>query len=245
MKKTIELKVGDEMRVIGGDLTIRQYQVLRELKGTDYTPSKLLSALFDIPEETINQLPAEVGKQILGLVWGEFESLDKDKVIFTFNFKGTNYGFQKNINEMNFAGFVDYELFITDGIEKNLDKLAALMYRPITSQILKSYSIEEYDSDKMIKRAEQFKDLPVKYVLSGVFFYSVVAQIYIDNMRHSLTFTRQKMIVKNLLKKKAMKLPKWMQQRVLQGIGTDRLLTLLTKILLKSKKFSKSISLRY
>lgn len=116
---------------------------------------------------------------------------DKYPFIDSFVLNGVEYGFIPSWKYMSFAEFVDLDSLLTktpDVIMDNLHIICSIMYRPIISKKKKhDFQIEKYDSKTMEERAELFKkDLDVKYVLGGQFFFSQFVQKYSNYSRLSL-----------------------------------------------------------
>ena len=108
-----------------------------------------------------------------------------------FELNGVQYGFIPSWKKMSFAEFVDLDTLMnkdTKEIINNLHIICAIMFRPIVSQKSEhDFQIENYDSAKMEERAELFKkQLDVKYVLGGQFFFSRFAKQFSEPTHQSL-----------------------------------------------------------
>ena len=138
----------------------------------------------------------------------------------TFTLNGVDYGFIPSWKSMSFAEFVDLDTLMNkpmNEIIENLHIICAIMYRPITKKNTEhDFIIEEYDSEEMIQRAEIFKrELDVKYVLGGQFFFSQFAEQSLKNtplysmskwknfwLKMKVTWKMRKWIWKSLLNKR-------------------------------------------
>jgi hypothetical protein len=92
---------------------------------------------------------------------------------------------------MSFAEFVDLDTLMNKKPEEIIDNLhiiCAIMYRPIISRKSEhDFKIEDYNSISMEERAELFKkELDVKYVLGGQFFFSRFVEQYSNYSPQSL-----------------------------------------------------------
>jgi hypothetical protein len=113
-------------------------------------------------------------------------------LIDRFELDGIHYGYIPSYKEMSFAEFADLDTLLTKKPEEIMDYLhiiTAIMYRPIVSEKKKhNFKIEKYDSDKMIERAELFKEkLDVKFALGGQFFFIKFVNNSSNYIRLSLT----------------------------------------------------------
>jgi len=149
---------------------------LKDLFSDSYYAAKLVSIvtdatvdeLLDTDFEQVNYLAAHI-INLLPKTTPKFE----DK--FTLN--GVKYGFLPNWKELTYAEFVDIDTIVTRTEDEMLNMmhiLAAVMYRPIVSEISEhDFEIEKYDVKTMVKRSELFKEkLDVRYVLGAQLFFS-------------------------------------------------------------------------
>lgn len=87
----------------------------------------------------------------------------------TFTFKGVEYGFIPNLDDMTLGEYVDLDE--TYGDWDSMHKAMSILYRPITNKSRGRYLIEDYEGTK---NAESFKKLPLNIVFgTTVFFYSL------------------------------------------------------------------------
>ena len=98
-----------------------------------------------------------------------------------FVLNGVEYGFIPSWKNMSFAEFVDLDTLLTKtpfDIMNNLHIICAIMYRPIIFKKSEhNFQIEKYNADTVEERANLFlKELDVKYVLGGQFFFSRFAE---------------------------------------------------------------------
>jgi hypothetical protein len=105
---------------------------------------------------------------------------------------------------MSFAEFVDLDTLLnkkTEEIVDNLHIICAIMYRPIISKKKEhDFQIEVYDSKIMEERAEIFKkELDVKYVLGGNFFFSNFVKKYSNHSHQSLIMRSRSFMRKMVL----------------------------------------------
>lgn len=175
-------------------LSIEDYQKIYMIKDfieEEFYQTKLINAITGIKNDLLiktNHIQINyLSNYILSLFPDtKYPFIDK----FTLN--GIEYGFIPSWKKMSFAEFVDLDTFMNktpEEIVNNLHILCAIMYRPIISKRKEhDFKIEEYDIDKMEERAELFlKELDVKYVLGGQFFFSRFAKESLNYIPQSLT----------------------------------------------------------
>jgi hypothetical protein len=185
-------------------LTIENYikvYNIKDLLGEQFFQAKLINAVTNAPLGKILMSPhAEVT-----FITNHLMSLFPDpnyKFHDSFELNGVEYGFIPSWKQMSFAEFVDLDTLLTKStkeIMSNLHIICAIMYRPIISKKSKhNFLIEDYDPKTMLDRAELFKkELDVKYVLGGQFFFSRFAKTSLLPTRPSLT-QRMKIYLKML-----------------------------------------------
>jgi hypothetical protein len=107
----------------------------------------------------------KVGEQVLSIVTGS-----NKKVVTTFEYEGTEYQFL-DIQNLSFGQYIDIETFLSKDENyrvQNLNELAAYLY------IEKG---TKYGETPISKRADKFKDLPIKYMEGSVFFLLSTANL--------------------------------------------------------------------
>jgi hypothetical protein len=92
---------------------------------------------------------------------------DKPDFIHRFTYKGVEYGFIPNLNDITTGEFIDLDEYIKDG--KQLHKIAAILYRPIIKSSGKLYDIEKYEGTS--KYAEIMMGVDYKVVLGALVFF--------------------------------------------------------------------------
>ena len=164
---------------------------VKDLFEDEYLKAKVVNLLTDCPMDTL--LEAENHK-VEFLAKSIFEMVPRPpyNLIDRFELDGIHYGYIPSYKEMSFGEFADLDTLLTKKPEEIMDYLhiiTAIMYRPIVSEKKKhNFKIEKYDSDKMIERAELFKEkLDVKFALGGQFFFINFVNNSSSYIRLSLT----------------------------------------------------------
>lgn len=85
----------------------------------------------------------------------------KLKPIVTY--KGKEYGFIPNLEELSFGEYIDLDQYLTD--VKDMHKALGVLYRPITQRFGSKYAIEDYEPN------DGYKDFPLGAGLGATLFF--------------------------------------------------------------------------
>ena len=95
-----------------------------------------------------------------------------------------NYGFVPDINSISFGEWLDLDLNCND-FPKNLNKLLAILFRPIKSEIGKRYAIEDYDANIHLKNVDEFNDMPLMIANGAMVFFSNIEKELLNHFQES------------------------------------------------------------
>ena len=87
----------------------------------------------------------------------------------TFTYKGIEYGFIPNIDDLTTGEFIDIENYQKE--PRDLYKVMSVLYRPIKEKSKKRYLIEPYKG----KINEAFKDMPSNVAFGAQLFFYLIA----------------------------------------------------------------------
>lgn len=158
------------------DITLEQYQKFSKVNTEENEDSSfLLHKTVEIfcgldLKDTLKIKYSSVSEiiAILNKVFKETPELTP-----TFTFKGVEYGFIPNLDDMTLGEYVDLD--DTFGDWENMHKAMSVLYRPITNKLKGRYLIEEYEG---FKNAEKFKELPLNIVFgTTVFFFALSSEL--------------------------------------------------------------------
>ena len=202
----IEFEIKKKNYVIPEVLTIENYVKIykvKDLLGEEYFQAKLINAITGAKLEDIlkanHSKITYLSEYILSLFPpNDYPFIDK------FELKGVEYGFIPSWKNMSFGEFVDLDTLLNkkpEEIVDNLHIICAIMYRPIISKKKDhDFQIEVYEVKSMEERAELFKkELDVKYVLGGNFFFSNFVNKYLNSSPQSLTMRSRNFMRKMVL----------------------------------------------
>jgi len=163
------------------DVTLDKWIKLISKKEKTKTEEALetISVLSDIPKKIIKELSInDVAAIMKKLAILQESANNKLKKIIKLD--NVEYGFHPNLEEITLGEYADIETYMKNGIEDNLPKLMAVLYRPITEKSGTNYSIEAYGLSDSRMRAEKFKEMKAENVNSSlVFFWTFVKELSI------------------------------------------------------------------
>lgn len=109
---------------------------------------------------------------------------DKPDFIQRFEFDGVEYGFIPKLDDITVGEFIDLDQYIKEG--KQLHKIAAILYRPVTKRNGKLYDIEKYEGTS--KYADTMMKVNYKVILGAlVFFWNLGNSL----LKASLTYSQK------------------------------------------------------
>lgn len=92
----------------------------------------------------------------------------------------TKYGFHPNLSNITTGEFADLDTLCQD-LNKNLDKVMAILYREVTIEKSNKYQVKPYDGDLDI-RAKLFKEkMPANVVNGAIVFFWNLGRDYLNN----------------------------------------------------------------
>jgi hypothetical protein len=101
---------------------------------------------------------------------------------------GKRLGFLPDINGMTFREHVDLDQLAQtiwiDGAEcnyKELPRLMAILFRPVTEQVGEYYNVAKYDLDKMSSYMPEIMDLTLDRVNGALLFFSSIGAELVNN----------------------------------------------------------------
>lgn len=169
MKKEIEIKVPTSWKSV----TLKQYLNLQNDlaaygdNDVSYTAT-LLYHICGVKPEWIPQLPIETLNFIKTDLRGFMgdSNYDLQKII---TIDGKEYGFEPNLSAMSYAAYLDITKYEIITIDKNWNKIMAILYRPITKKMAGLYEIQSYDSNK--SKPELFDNIGMDVHFGAMFFF--------------------------------------------------------------------------
>lgn len=136
---------------------------------------KVISILTGIEEEIVKTIKLEHMNLIQNNIQFMFKN-DNIEIVDRFEIDGVKYGFNYELGKITFGEFIDLDDFSRpEEINKNMDILLAILYRPIKEINKDDYEILEYDDETVRERADIFKTkLTMDKALGGLVFFSLL-----------------------------------------------------------------------
>lgn len=160
------------------EITVSHYaELMRRMSysQTDFEKSvDLITVLLGIPYQTIIQFEPEKLYELTAYLQEKLESCNIE-FQKSFKWRGVEYG-ALNLNKMTFGEYIDIANYMKSDkyIYININKICAVLYRPVISNKKNKVVIAPYDLEQQEELAELFVDLPVKYffgVINNLFNY--------------------------------------------------------------------------
>jgi len=213
--KNIQLVIDDKTIEVPEEMTIGMYQIIQSNPELfENNPHQYISLFTGIPFPELKNLNVDQINLIETFLSSRVEVPSKNELVLTFEHDGVMYGLENDWSKLAFGAWIDFEVYSSENIVQNINKIMAILYRPVISSDKKNpkkYKITPYKSEEIEDRAQIMLDVPVRYWLgASQFFFSVVAT-YIKNMKASLEGT---MKINNLITKGWRKLPKVIKRRL-------------------------------
>ena len=180
-----------------GDVTLDKWVKLINKKEKTKSQEALdtISILSDIPKKVINELSVEDIAVILKRI-AYLQEKDNSKLKKIFKLNDIEYGFHPNLEEITLGEYADIETYLKNGIENNLTKLMAVLYRPVTERDGNNYSIEAYGTSNSRMRAEKFKKMKASDVNNALVFFWILGKELLIALQQFLMEQNQEILNK-------------------------------------------------
>lgn len=188
----IEIKVGKKDIQMPEKLSILQYQRLKDRENIKKDPIQFIVSMTGLNDEDVKYANKNDVDFVYRFLTQHYLMKQSRELKTSFELDGIKYGLMSQITTLNFGGWVDLEFLTADGVEKNMDKIMSLFYRPIVKEKDEGFELEIYDHDSMLERAEIFKDLPVEYFWGLSDFFMSLVKAFTENTKASLEYQRTK-----------------------------------------------------
>jgi len=159
------------------EVTLEKWTELIKLKESSNSEEalKTIELLSDIPQLLISELALHDVVSLLGHI-AEIQSKVEGKFRDTIIIDKKKYGFHPNLEKITLGEWADIEACLKLGLEENMHRVMAVLYRPILEQKGKRYSIESYDHNTTEVRAERFKQMKASDVNNSLLFFWSLGQ---------------------------------------------------------------------
>jgi len=170
-------QLGKEVKILipesARELTVEQYQKFLKVEGDEtFTMLKALELFANIPLKVAYAMKAD---DILSISTDIFTMISvKHPLVKRLSFRGKEYGFVPNLEEMSFGEYIDLDNYLSD--MQSLHKTIGVLYRPITIEKGDLYEIEPYNG------TDGYSDFPLDVALGAtLFFYRLSNRLLKDS----------------------------------------------------------------
>ena len=210
--RVIKLKIGEDVKryelpTSWDEVSVGQYTSLMiAVDKEDSTEIELmiksLEALADIPGGLLTKAPIKMLREAYKQL-GELTSINPNNELSrVVEIDGIEYGFIPDFDDFTLAEFVDLDNYLQDGFN-NLDKVFAVLYRPVLERDGIKYTIEDYDLKDIIKRRKLFRErMSIDTVYAALVFFCNIGKKHTESMLSyleeeikSLSITKSSQIV--------------------------------------------------
>ena len=187
-----------------GDLTIETYyriQSLITLIDLSEVQVQVVSILSGAPELEVREMEAEAFAKVwYGVEIGPLNAATDEGFKRVIEVEGRRYGFI-HLQKLTIGELADLDTIKSHPqSEKQLHKIMAILFRPITSEEGSTYEIEPHQTEGFTERADLFlTKLPVLQVLGAIDFFFHITKVSLNSMLDSLTKTLTEMLTSGIL----------------------------------------------
>ena len=194
--RVIKLKIGEDVKryelpTSWDEISIGQYSKLMiAVDKEDSTEIELmvksLEALADIPGGLLTKVPIKMLREAYNQLKELTSTVPNKELTRVIEIDGVEYGFIPNWDELSLGEFVDLDNYLQDGFN-NLDKVFAVLYRPVVKRDGIKYTIEDYDLKDIIKRRELFNNrMSIDTVYAALVFFCSIGRKLTESTLYSL-----------------------------------------------------------
>lgn len=135
-------------------------------------------------------------KKQIDSIFADFNAmLESERNIFEkiISIDGKDYGFIPNLKDLSIGEFSDIETLMKDGVFENIEKVLAVLYRPVINKVKHLYNIADYDGlndrDKLF-----LNKFPVKNFHGTMVFFLIIAK---ELLMHTHQFLKENQQMEN------------------------------------------------
>ena len=194
--RIVKLKIDDKatefkLPTSWDEVSVAQYSKLMlaiEKEGTTEIELmiKSLEALVGIDGGILTKVPIKMLRDAykqLGELTSNMPSNELSRVV---EIDGIEYGIIPDFNELTLGEFVDLDNYLQDNYN-NLNKIFAVLYRPVIERDGNNYNIEPYSLKNISDRRELFNNrLSIDTVYGALVFFCSIGSKHIESTLYSL-----------------------------------------------------------
>ena len=203
--RIVKLKIDDKatefkLPTSWDEVSVAQYSKLMlaiEKEGTTEIELmiKSLEALVGIDGGILSRVPIKMLREAykqLGELTSNMPSNELSRVV---EIDGIEYGIIPDFNELTLGEFVDLDNYLQDNYN-NLNKIFAVLYRPVIERDGNNYNIEPYSLKNISDRRELFNNrLSIDTVYGALVFFCSIGSKHIESTLYSLEEEKMSQII--------------------------------------------------
>lgn len=197
----LEFTIDDEIKkyelpTSWNEVSISQYSRLMKVLENDTINEvemmiRTLEALLDIDAKLLVKVPLKYLKE----VYVELEPLTKElpsnHIKNVIEIDNIEYGIIPDFDVLTLGEFADLDNYLQDAYA-NLDRIFAVLYRPVTKRKGDKYLIEEYTLKDIADRRKIFADkMSIDTVIGALVFFCSIGRKFIESTLSSLEMEKQ------------------------------------------------------
>lgn len=155
-------------------MTVKQYKIISMLK-QEFEGEKLALEVLRWLSKDNSKIKLDNATQMI-LDFHENLNDKPDGLIQKFKYDDVEYGLIPDFEDITVAEFLDINSYESE--TDNINKLLAVLYRPIKRSLGKYYEIEEYNGTG--QRALLFENIDIKIYFSVVNFFLTLSQTLLE-----------------------------------------------------------------
>jgi hypothetical protein len=165
MSKQKEIPIPQKFR------EIRLHQWLSYHKATN--DGERVAAITGLSEQEVRQIPTDVSTVILNQF---YHVATKEEATFTptVRLNGTHYGFIPKLTDISLGEYLDLISLCAD-LDKNYQRVFAILYRPVTVSLGSKYQIADYDDGNGGTKTDEYMTdiglLPMNVCRGAIAFF--------------------------------------------------------------------------
>ena len=189
----LELAIDNETLELPDEITLGMYQEMNRFPEKYLKGLNIISLFTGITVRELKNQSVETIELLEAVVSQKFIIPEKNELVMTFEHNGQLYGLENDWSKLAFGAWIDFEVYSSEDIFSNIDKIMAILYRPVISQDKKTlkYKIVPYNSEEIEERANVMRLAPVRFWLGASVFFSQIVNIYTTYIKSSLDTTHQ------------------------------------------------------
>jgi hypothetical protein len=176
---------------------LKFYKQIKPYEQTDQYETKSLEAaavyFCKVPTELLYKLPNDTYNKLKNHITALFKTTNDIPLTNMFKVDQSDYGFIPELDNMSYGEYLDLVTYTEKNVIENIPIIMSILYRPVTHQLGKSYTVESYTGTND-DRIELFKHVLTMEVVWGAisFFTYLMAELLSATLAYSTQILKNK-----------------------------------------------------